>query len=358
MSKGHIFIVGTRAQLIKVAPTIRIFEENSLVTKFILTGQHKDTMDDLIHEFGIKTVPIQLIKDKEHSSILALLLWMPSIFFLLLKYLKKQQESYVFVHGDTLTTLFSTLTAKLSKHKVVHLESGLTSNKILSPFPEELIRRIVFRYTDIACCPSKQNVDNMRKYSNIDIIYTHGNTVLDSIRYLKVGESVSGVSGTVLVSLHRFQNIYNKERLNSIVNMLIKLSINYKIIFVLHPATQKKLTKYQLIKKLNNYSNIQLLPRMIYQQFLNLALSTEVVITDGGSNQEELAFFGHPTILLRDATERQDGLGVNAILIDNPMRVLEYIMLKSHLSLQFPRKTLNISPSLEILKHFNVIDSK
>lgn len=354
MNKGYIFIVGTRAQLIKVAPTIRVFEENSLPTKFILTGQHKDTMDDLIQEFGIKTVPMQLIKDKEHSSIIALLLWMPSIFFLLLNNLRKQQESYVFVHGDTLTTLFSTLTAKLSRHKVVHLESGLTSNKVLSPFPEELIRRIVFRYTDIACCPSQQDVDNMKKYSNINILYTHGNTILDSIEYLKVGDGVDIEKNTILVSLHRFQNIYNKGRLISIVSMLIELSHSYEILFVLHPATQKKLTKYHLIDQLHNCPNIQLLPRMIYQRFLNLALSTEAVITDGGSNQEELAFFGHPTILLRDATERQDGLGVNAILINNPLKVLEYILLKKHLSLRFPKKTLDISPSLEVMRYFDM----
>lgn len=355
MNKNHIFVVGTRAQLIKVAPTLRVFEKKQLPTKFILTGQHKDTMDDLIREFGITTLPIQLIKDKEHSSILALLLWMPYVFFLLLKNLSKQQGAYVFVHGDTLTTLFSTLAAKISKHKVVHLESGLTSKRILSPFPEELIRRVVFGFTDIACCPSQQDVDNMKKYSKTKILYTHGNTILDSIEYLRVGESVINKKNTILVSLHRFQNIYNKERLNSIVNMLIELSHNYKILFVLHPATQKKLTKYQFIDKLKSCSNIKLLPRMTYQQFLNLALSTEVVITDGGSNQEELAFFGHPTILLRDATERQDGIGVNAILIDDSTKVLEYIASKRHLSLKFSKKNLEISPSLEIMNYFDAI---
>ena len=101
MIKHHIFIIGTRAQLIKVAPILREFEKQQLPSKFILTGQHNDTMDDIIEEFGIKTPAIPLIKNKEHSSILALLLWLPHIFFLLIHILKQYKKSNIVVHGDT-----------------------------------------------------------------------------------------------------------------------------------------------------------------------------------------------------------------------------------------------------------------
>ncbi|MCY6412405.1 UDP-N-acetylglucosamine 2-epimerase [Acinetobacter sp. VNH17] len=352
MTQNYIFIVGTRAQLIKVAPTIRVFEQHQMPTKFILTGQHKDTMDDLIQEFGITTQPIELIKDKEHSSIIALLLWIPSIIFLLLHTLRQNKKSYVFVHGDTLTTLFSTITAKLSGHLVVHLESGLTSKNLFNPFPEEIIRRIVFKYTDIACCPNPKDVQNMERYPKIRTLYTHGNTILDSIQYLKIGRNIEKRGNTILISLHRFQNIYNKERLHLIVNMLIKLSNEYKIFFVLHPATQKKLNMYQLTILLDSNKNIKLLPRMTYQKFLNLALTTDLVITDGGSNQEELAFFGHPTIILRETTERQDGLGKNAILLNDTKCILEYIRSRKYLSLKKNSQTLEISPSLIITEYF------
>lgn len=165
-NKHHIFIIGTRAQLIKVAPVLREFEKHQLPSKFILTGQHNDTMNDIIEEFGIRTPAISLVKNKEHSSILALLLWLPRVFFLTIRELKKYKKSNIFVHGDTLTTLISTLAAKLSGHSVVHLESGLTSKKIFNPFPEEAIRRVVFRCTNIACCPTKQDALHMEKYPN------------------------------------------------------------------------------------------------------------------------------------------------------------------------------------------------
>ena len=351
MTKYNLFIIGTRAQLIKVAPILREFEKQEIPTKFILTGQHNDTMDDIIEEFGIKTPAIPLIKNKEHSSILALLLWLPHIFFLIIHTLKQYKKSHIFVHGDTLTTLMSTLAAKLTGHSVIHLESGLTSKTLFNPFPEEIIRRIVFRCTDVACCPSEQDVQHMKKYPKAKILYTCGNTILDSIICLKIGENIEQKPNTILVSLHRFHNIYNKERLQSIVEMLITLSEKYTINFVLHPATQKKLSQYGLLEILKN-NRINLLPRMVYQKFLNLALSNEIVITDGGSNQEELAYFGHPTIILRKTTERQDGIGKNAILINEPKDIIKFIISKEYIILEKEKLNLTSSPSEVIANYF------
>lgn len=353
MTKYNIFIIGTRAQLIKVAPTLRAFEEQGLPLKFILTGQHNDTMEDIIEEFGIKTSTIALIKNKEHSSVLALLLWLPRVFFLSIFTLKQYKKANIFVHGDTLTTLISTLAAKLTGHSVIHLESGLTSKTLFNPFPEEIIRRIVFQCTDVACCPSEKDAQHMQKYPKAKILYTHGNTILDSINCLKIGENIKKQPNTILVSLHRFHNIYNKERLQSIVDMLITLSEKYTINFVLHPATKKKLLQYDLLESLNT-DQINLLPRMIYQKFLNLALSNEIVITDGGSNQEELAYFGHPTIILRETTERQNGIGKNAILMNDPLDIVKFIISKEYKSLKKDRQNLISSPSDIIASYFRL----
>lgn len=348
----NIFIIGTRAQLIKVAPVMRIFETHQVPITFILTGQHNDTMQDLIEEFQISTKPIELIKNTEHASIFSLLLWMPRVLSLLFSTLNKYQSGYVFVHGDTLTTLLSTIAGKFSKKRIVHLESGLTSKSLFNPFPEEIIRRIVFKYTDIAFCPTLSDIENLKKYLKTEKIYTHGNTILDSIQHLHIGENIEQCSKMVLVSLHRFQNIYNQKRLEDIITMLLSLSQKFQISFVLHPATKKKLIKFGLLKQLEDAPNIQLLARMTYKTFLNLALSSEVVITDGGSNQEELAFFGHPTIILRETTERQDGLFSNALLIEEPNIAQEYLFQNKHLELKKSKKILNISPSSVILERF------
>lgn len=354
---NNIFIVGTRAQLIKVAPVIYHFEKIKLPVLFLLTGQHKDTMQDLLDEFKIQSQPIHLIpNNKEHSNILALLSWFPKILLLLINFLKNFKNANVFVHGDTLTTLASALSAKFTKNKVIHLESGLTSKNLFSPFPEEIIRRIVFKTTTVACCPTQKDFEHMqKKYKKTQALYTYGNTILDSIDILNINKNInSQQDNMILVSIHRFQNIYNKERLNDISNMLHFLSQNYTVNFVLHPATEKKLNKYNLFNRLLINNKINLLPRMNYQNFLTLALTSTVVITDGGSNQEELAFFGHPTIILRDATERLDGIGSNAILINETNKLISYITNKKIIELKHEKAVLKHSPSRIIAENFNI----
>ena len=133
--------------------------------------------------------------------------------------------------------------------------------------------------------------------------------------------------------------------------MLITLSEEYTINFVLHPATQKKLSQYGLLEILKK-NRINLLTRMVYQKFLNFALSNEIVITDGGSNQEELAYFGHPTIILRKTTERQDGIGKNAILINEPQDIVKFIMSKEYIILEKEKQSLTSSPSELIYNYF------
>ena len=115
---SNIFIVGTRAQLIKVAPVIYFFEKEQLPVTFILTGQHRDTMQDLIDEFKIKTCPIHLIpNNKEHSNILALLSWFPKIFKLLINFLRKFENANVFVMAIPL------------QHLLVHCQQNLLTIK-------------------------------------------------------------------------------------------------------------------------------------------------------------------------------------------------------------------------------------
>lgn len=351
---NHIFVIGTRAQLIKVAPVIHTYERNNINPIIIFTSQHKDTMEDLLYEFSLKTVPFYLIEAKEHSSIFSLIIWAPLILGKLIQYLKKfKKTSNIYVHGDTLTTLISAIAGKITGNKIIHLESGLTSKNLLDPFPEEIIRRIVFKLTDIACCPSQNDVDHMKKYQKVEILNTKGNTIIDSIIQLNLVEKSLPAPKSCVVSIHRFQNIKSLERLNEIIMMLIEISKTYTVNMVLHPATLKKLKAFKLYDVLNSSSNIKLRPRMTYQKFIMLSLSSDFVITDGGSNQEELAFFGHPTIIFRDTTERSDGIGKNAILINHGKDVLKFINNNEYLNLRHPVQTNTVSPSQIIYNYIS-----
>lgn len=347
----NIFIIGTRAQLIKVAPIIFKFEQEDKNLILLLTGQHKDTMSDLLDEFKIITKPKNLLIANEKSTVAQLLLWTPQILFKLISFLSKKNPSRIFIHGDTLTTLISAISSRITKHTVIHLESGLSSKKLINPFPEEIIRRAVFKLTDIAFCPSEKDVSNMKKFKKTQIINTHGNTIINSLNQLKIEKQIVK-KNTLLFSIHRFQNISSKIQLKTIVDMIIDLSNSHIIYFVLHPATINKLNKYNLMINLDKISNIHLIKRMTYKRFLNLALSCETVITDGGSNQEELAYFGHPTIILRKHTERNDGIGRNAILIEDPNQVINFIRQKKNFALNHNQLSNTHSPTDIIYNHF------
>lgn len=340
-NRHFVFVIGTRAQLIKVAPIIVECEKRALGCTLLMTGQHQETMQDLLDEFGVRSPQVAALPAKERSTIFSLFAWLPQAYRGIVKKLKAlpvtPQYMDVLVHGDTLSTVLGAIAGKRVGARVVHLESGLTSKKLFDPFPEEIARRIVFRLSHMAMCPNEETLQHIQKnYPRCTAINTGGNTILDAIRLSGVSRSVVNDSIPYLVaSLHRFQNIYEKKRLNDLVKLLQNVAINHRIKFVLHPATRKRLKKTGLYEKLEQTNNIELVPRLGYSAFLKLAAESACVLTDGGSNQEELAAIGVPTIIMRQATERSDGLGGNAIM-EGEIRgtVEDYIKSKKYQELE------------------------
>lgn len=333
MSNKLIFAVGTRAQLIKVAPVIVACEQRGLPVALLMTGQHRETMQDLIEEFGICAPQEAIMHAEEHSTILSLLRWLPKAYRGMKRKLGEltqggAERAYVLVHGDTLSTLVAAYAAKRGGAVVVHLESGLSSGRLFDPFPEELVRRLVFRMTDIAMCPNAEAAGFMRRRGHCEAIDTHGNSILDAVRLTGAVAPAAVVDDAyVLVSLHRFQNLYDSRRLRHLVELVQNLSKARMVNFVLHPATRGRLISEGYFEKLSASGRIKLLPRMGYRDFIRMAAGAACVLTDGGSNQEELAALGIPTIVMRARTERPDGLGANALMEqDVPGGVLHYVL--------------------------------
>ncbi len=356
--KHFAFIIGTRAQLIKVAPIIIECEKKNLPCTLVLTGQHLETMQDLLDEFKIKSKQVSATTAKENATVLSLIRWLPRAYRGIVQELKSlppPEHVNVLIHGDTLSTVLGALAGRQVGASVVHIESGLTSKKILDPFPEELSRRIVFRLSDIAMCPNQEATKHMQqKHPRCQSINTEGNTILDAIKLTGVSRANRPLEGDYIVtSLHRFQNIYNKERLNELAVLLDKIAQTHIVYFVLHPATRKRLSKYNLIGQLERNQRIKLIPRLGYSEFLQLAASSACVLTDGGSNQEELAALGVPTIVMRQATERADGLGKNAIMEGELTgSVLAYIREYRYRELEKPpTAAASKSPSACIVDH-------
>ena len=320
-----VFVIGTRAQLVKVAPVLTLAAESGLNHAVWFTGQHNESIDDLIADFNIRSEFVRSGKRKERSSILRLLAWLPVTLISCFRYVRSVKTAtgsapLVVVHGDTLSTYLGALAGRFGGGLVVHIESGLSSGRVTDPFPEELLRRLTFRLTDFALCPNDDACKRMSQYANCEVVHTGENTLLDCVRSA-VKSPAAGVApgdtGYFVASIHRFQNIYQRSMLENIVSELIALSELGDVHLILHPTTKIRLAKYGLLGVLEDAPGIRLRPRMPYSDFLALIGGARGVVSDGGSNQEELSYLGVPTVLFRQRSERPDGLGANIMLRDD-----------------------------------------
>jgi len=353
-------LIGTRAQLIKMAPVICEIERRNLPMNLIMTGQHQETMCSLINDFGVLTQPIWLHTGKEISGLGQVVPWFSRCLRLLLsnespltRQKVKSFDDIVLVHGDTFSTLLGALAARIKKIRVGHVESGLRSFNFFHPFPEELTRLAVFRLTNIAFCPDDWSASNLKHY-RLDVVNTQGNTLLDGLRKaLSLSQRPMNVMPKErfgVVSIHRFENIFFRKRLAYILEMLEAVGERHPLVFVLHPATRRNLERYGYMERLEKNPRFHLWPRMAYFDFVTLLNCSTFVITDGGSNQEELSYLGKPTLLMRRATERKDGLGANVVLSGYDRKQVE-VFIDNIQHSTYPSKSLDSlsSPSAVIV---------
>jgi len=305
-----------------MAPLLREFERRRHPCRLIFTGQHHATMSALLDDFGIAVEPEHLYRGREVSGIGRMALWLPLVVFRLLRRRRRLfrdaggNRALVLVHGDTFSTLAGALAGRLAGCPVAHVEAGLRSFSLLNPFPEELTRLLVFRLTDIAFCPGEWAAANMAGYP-VEVVDTGHNTLLDALRLASggTGEPDPALPARYCVaSIHRFENIFFRRRLAWILGAMERIARETDVVFVLHPATAGRLEAAGLMPRLVDNPRIHLRQRMSYMPFVRLLRDAAFVVTDGGSNQEELHYLGKPTLLLRNATERREGLGARTAL--------------------------------------------
>lgn len=314
-----IFVIGTRAQLVKIAPVLREASTTGLQHVVWFTSQHHESIDDLIADFDLKPSFVRPPVNKERSSITGLLKWLPATLIRCWRFIRDAKKAdgqapLVVVHGDTLSTVLGAFAARLAGAPVVHLESGLSSGRLFEPFPEEAFRRLTFRLSRYALCPNDEAFARMQRMSGVEAVHTGENTLLDCVRFAtRESRPRDAPADYFVASIHRFQNIYRRLALASIVNELLFLAAENRLYFVLHPSTLKRLQRYGLFDDLSDNPNVILRPRMPYTEFLALMAGARCVFSDGGSNQEELSYLGVPTVLFRERSERPDGLGENIV---------------------------------------------
>lgn len=347
------FVIGTRAQLFKMTPIMLECERRGLEWRWVYAAQHRDTFQQTLDFFGLPPADYTVIDwDTEAKTVSKFLLWtwrMTAALFrskkILAGYTGKQH--IILTHGDTTTTVFGALFGKLTRTKVMHVESGLRSFNVFNPFPEEINRLITFRLSDYYACPGEWALNNVKRYKGIKI-NTHENTQIDVLQFGLKNLHKAKISlpkeEYVVLSTHRFENLYNKDRFKKIIEIAELVAQDFKVIIPQHPVTEGQITKQGYRERLSGNKNIILMPRLEYENYLKAIKNSEFVMTDGGGNQEELYHLGKPTLLLRDETERQEGLGKTAVLSGLEMGIVEDF-LKNYKQYKQPKTRQHISPS-------------
>jgi|MTBAKSStandDraft_2_1061841.scaffolds.fasta_scaffold30804_3 UDP-N-acetylglucosamine 2-epimerase (non-hydrolysing) len=351
----HI-IIGTKAQLIKMAPIMIRLRDRKIPYNFINTGQHKATMDDMLDDFGLKKPDLTLYEGPDITSITKMFFW--SIRLIQKTIINKKiifhndENGIALVHGDTFSTLIGAIMGRIAGLKIGHVESGLRSFNIFHPFPEEITRILTFRLSNILFCPGQWAINNISFYNKKDKINTKANTMFDiidiSLKKERRQDHVPNIPYGI-VSLHRYENIFIKNKFIKIIKILKMVSRQYHLLFILHPPTEKKLHQFNFYEELNSNLNIELRKRYKHSDFLSLLEKAEFIITDGGSLQEESMYIGIPCLLLRKTTERKEGLGENVLLSKFDESLIKNFL---HNYIKYRKKPLkmNYSPSNIIIE--------
>lgn len=327
-----LVLIGTKAQFIKTAPILREMDARGMSYRLVYTGQHSETFELLEAAFGTRQPDDILVPNFEAATHGRFLTWIFRYWREVFVRMRRGEWKGVrigMVHGDTASTLFGAIAVRMAGGVVAHVEAGLRSPRLFEPFPEEIIRRLVSRLSRLHFAPDAQAIQNLVGVRG-EVIDTQGNTLKDALRFSLTqlhGENrIGGRGGYAVVSLHRSENLSRRGVFDMLMQSVIEAASVLPVRFVLHPATREKIMASGWLSKLQEVPELTLLDRMDYPEFVQLLVGARFLMTDGGSNQEEAAMMGLPTLLLRRATERQDGIG-DTVEISNldPQRIAAFV---------------------------------
>ena len=324
MKKRNLIIFGTRPEAIKMAPLVKAFlKNNAFETKVCVTAQHREMLDQVLEFFEIKPdYDLNLMKPGQNLYSLT-----ADIITGLQPVLEEFQPDYVYVHGDTTTTMGASIASFYSGAKVCHIEAGLRTFNKKSPFPEEINRTITGHIADYHFAPTQTSYNNLQREGiKKESILITGNTVIDALfeSVSKVGiiedseinnlnTEIDFSKRIILVTGHRREN--HGQGFINICNALKKIGEsvdNVQIIYPVHlnPKVQKPV--YDILGKLEN---VKLIAPLAYPAFVWLMSKCELVITDSGGVQEEAPSLGKPVLVMRDTTERPEAVDAGTVIL-------------------------------------------
>lgn len=324
--------------------------------RLIDSGQHSALLEDLRIELGIGPPAVQLGGGSDVITVPQAIGWAARIAqravrpSLLRRDIFGPDAEMCVVHGDTPSTLLSTLLARRIGLEVVHLEAGLRSRSILHPFPEELIRVAVMRSSGILFAPNDESVANLEAMGvKGRIIQVPGNTSVDALRASLDALPEPG-SGPVIVTMHRVENLHRRSSVEGFLALVLRIATEHKVRFVVHGPTSDVLRRSGRQDDLVA-AGVDVVSLIPHREFTRQLAAAPLVVTDGGSVQEECALLGVPTLLWRHRTERSDGLGENIVLTHYDRVAIESMLSDPERWRRKPRWLEGPSPAEAIVDH-------
>lgn len=320
-------IVGTRPEIIKMAPIIKECQKKKEDFFILHTNQHYSKNLDKIFfdELKLPSPKYNLsMGSKTHGGEIS------KMVFLIEKVLGRERPDIVLVEGDTNTVLAGALAALNLKIKIGHIEAGLRSYS--KEMPEEKNRILTDHYSDLLFAPTKESKNILLKEKiSKDKIFVTGNTIVDAVNHsLSIAKKSKVLkrlnlqkSKYFLLTMHRQENVDKREKLVKIFNglELVYNEFNLPIIFLIHPRTEKRLNEFELkVPK-----GIKLIKPVGYFDFLELESNAKIILTDSGGLQEEACILRVPCVTLRDNTERPETIKnkSNILAGSDPKKILE-----------------------------------
>jgi UDP-N-acetylglucosamine 2-epimerase (non-hydrolysing) len=326
--KKVLLVFGTRPEAIKMAPLVKAFQEQNKFfdTKICVTGQHREMLDQVLDLFEIKTdFDLDVMRPNQdlYDVTGKILQGMKEVF-------SRYRPDIVFVHGDTTTTFTTSLAAFYEKIDVAHIEAGLRTNNIYSPWPEEANRKLTSQLTTYHFAPTQESQNNLlRENIASEKIIVTGNTVIDALLFMQnkletnkdfraqVKKSIVDkgfdpeASEFILVTGHRRENF--GQGIINICSALKTIALERPHLNIVYPVHLNPNVFKPVNDLLGHIKNVFLIEPLQYEEFIYLLSLAKLIITDSGGVQEEAPSLGKPVLVMRDTTERPEAVEAGTV---------------------------------------------
>lgn len=313
-----IVVFGTRPEAIKMCPLIMELKKKSNIECIVcLTGQHKEMLRQVMDTFSIQEdYNLDIMRDRQTLTSIT-----TTILERLAPILQKENPDIVLVHGDTTTSFSAALAAFYQKIPVGHVEAGLRTGNIYSPYPEEMNRLLTGRIATYHFAPTEKNKNNLKLENINHDVYVTGNTVIDSFKTTvrKEYHFKNNILNTldfenrriIVVTAHRRENWGNP--LQNICRAIQNIAHEYQNVDFVYPVHMNPIVRDTVYGILKEEENVKLIEPLDVLDMHNLISRSYMILTDSGGLQEEAPSFGKPVLVLRCETERQEAVEAGTV---------------------------------------------